>query len=60
MYKTFINRYIYPILVCSKMESKTQTRVATITLTTSLSRESKGINMSRLTEQLELYRQKGH
>ncbi|MCC3381544.1 GTP cyclohydrolase, FolE2/MptA family [Paenibacillus farraposensis] len=30
----------HPILVCSKMEPKTQTSVATITLTTSLPRET--------------------
>ncbi|WP_411828899.1 GTP cyclohydrolase FolE2 [Paenibacillus macerans] len=54
-----ICRVQHPILVCSEMEPGTQTSVATITLTTSLPRESKGINMSRLTEQLERYRQKG-
>lgn len=54
-----ICRVQHPILVCSEMEPATQTSVAKITLATSLPRESKGINMSRLTEQLERYRQKG-
>ncbi|RRJ67174.1 GTP cyclohydrolase I FolE2 [Paenibacillus oralis] len=48
-----------PIRVLSELEPKSQTSIATIALTTSLPRESKGINMSRLTEQLEVYRQQG-
>jgi len=54
-----ICRVQYPIQVCSELEPKVQTSVASLSLTTSLNRESKGINMSRLTEQLELYRQRG-
>ncbi|MEK5357828.1 GTP cyclohydrolase FolE2 [Paenibacillus sp. FSL L8-0709] len=54
-----ICRVQYPIQVCSQLEPKVQTSIASLSLTTSLYRESKGINMSRLSEQLELYRQKG-
>ncbi|MEK5645682.1 GTP cyclohydrolase [Paenibacillus rhizosphaerae] len=53
-----ICRVKHPVLVCSELEPRIQSSIATMTLTTSLPRESKGINMSRLTEQLELYRQK--
>lgn len=49
----------HPIQVHSDIEPKRQTSIATMTLTTSLPQASKGINMSRLTEQLEMYRQKG-
>ncbi|WP_397334123.1 GTP cyclohydrolase FolE2 [Paenibacillus macerans] len=54
-----ICRVRHPVQVCSVLEPGSQTSIATIALTTSLPRESKGINMSRLTEQLELYRRKG-
>lgn len=49
----------HPIRVRSELAPELQTSIATISLATSLYRESKGINMSRLTEQLERYRQKG-
>jgi GTP cyclohydrolase I len=49
----------HPIQVRSELAPRLQTSIATISLATSLRRESKGINMSRLTEQLERYRQKG-
>ncbi|MCM3130475.1 GTP cyclohydrolase FolE2 [Paenibacillus provencensis] len=48
----------HPIQVHSDLETRLQTSIVTISLATSLHRESKGINMSRLTEQLERYRQK--
>ncbi|MDF2646611.1 MAG: cyclohydrolase [Paenibacillus sp.] len=54
-----ICRVQYPIQFRSDLTPKLQTSIATIALATSLHRESKGINMSRLTEQLERYRQKG-
>lgn len=49
----------HPIQVRSALEPKLQTSIATISLATSLRQQSKGINMSRLTEQLERYRQNG-
>jgi GTP cyclohydrolase I len=49
----------HPIQIASALEPRLQTSIAVITLTTSLDRQSKGINMSRLTEQLEVYRQQG-
>ncbi|MCD1257683.1 GTP cyclohydrolase I FolE2 [Paenibacillus athensensis] len=49
----------HPITVYSDIEPIEQTTVASLQLTTSLHREAKGINMSRLTEQLEVYRQEG-
>ncbi|MFB9275513.1 GTP cyclohydrolase FolE2 [Cohnella cellulosilytica] len=49
----------HPIQVRSELAPRLQTSIAAISLATSLRRESKGINMSRLTEQLERYRQKG-
>lgn len=54
-----ICRVQYPIQVCSELEPTIQTSIASLALSTNLNRESKGINMSRITEQLELYRQKG-
>lgn len=49
----------HPVQVHSELAPKLQTSIATISLATSLNREAKGINMSRLTEQLERYRQQG-
>ncbi|GGA29554.1 GTP cyclohydrolase FolE2 [Paenibacillus physcomitrellae] len=46
----------HPIQIRSELIPDIQTTVAELTLTTSLQRESKGINMSRLTELLERYR----
>lgn len=54
-----ISRVRHPVQVESDLKPSSQTSIAEITLTTSLPQESKGINMSRLTEQLELYRQQG-
>ncbi|MEK5645640.1 GTP cyclohydrolase [Paenibacillus rhizosphaerae] len=54
-----ICRVRHPIQIRSEMAPTLQTSIATISLTTSLEQNSKGINMSRLTEQLEQYRQEG-
>ncbi|KAB2336598.1 GTP cyclohydrolase I FolE2 [Cytobacillus depressus] len=48
-----------PVTVISTIEPKTQTSIATFTLTSSIPHDVKGTNMSRFTEQLELYRRKG-
>ncbi|WP_017728222.1 GTP cyclohydrolase FolE2 [Halalkalibacterium ligniniphilum] len=47
----------YPVMLESSIEPTIQTSTATFTLSTSLSSEYKGINMSRLTEQLHEYYQ---
>ncbi|MCK9859651.1 GTP cyclohydrolase FolE2 [Paenibacillus sp. ATY16] len=54
-----ISRVRHPIQIHSETSPAIQTSIATLELTTSLQRESKGINMSRLTEHLESYRRKG-
>lgn len=54
-----ISQVRHPVQIESDLKPSSQTSIATIALTTSLPQESKGINMSRLTEQLELYRQQG-
>ena len=46
----------HPILFRSPLAPAQQTPIASLELTTTLSRDAKGINMSRLTEQLERYR----
>ncbi|QCT03009.1 GTP cyclohydrolase [Paenibacillus algicola] len=54
-----ISRVRHPIQIQSSLAPFVQTSIATLELTTSLKLESKGINMSRLTEHLEAYRHKG-
>jgi GTP cyclohydrolase IB len=54
-----ISNVKYPITVLSEMEPSIQTITGQFRLTTSLRRDSKGINMSRLTEQLDAYYRKG-
>lgn len=49
----------HPAVVHSTLNPTVQTTVANFALTTSLVQNSKGINMSRLTEQLDLYHQQG-
>ncbi|MBB6023770.1 GTP cyclohydrolase I [Paenibacillus sp. JGP012] len=49
----------YPIIVISAKDPEKLSSVGTFSLTTSLNRDSKGINMSRLTEQLEQSRKIG-
>ncbi|MDF1997994.1 GTP cyclohydrolase FolE2 [Peribacillus frigoritolerans] len=48
-----------PVSVISTLEPITQTTIATFTLTSTIPRDVKGTNMSRFTEQLELYRRQG-
>lgn len=48
-----------PVSVTSTLNPKTQSTIATFTLTSTLPRDVKGTNMSRFTEQLELYRRQG-
>ncbi|WP_088011906.1 GTP cyclohydrolase FolE2 [Gottfriedia acidiceleris] len=48
-----------PATLLSKLEPKIQSTIATFTLSCSISSEYKGTNMSRFTEQLEVYRQNG-
>ncbi|KHF41778.1 GTP cyclohydrolase FolE2 [Halalkalibacter okhensis] len=45
----------YPVMIESELAPTTQTTTATFALTTSLEQDFKGINMSRLTEQLHLF-----
>ncbi|WP_010530731.1 GTP cyclohydrolase FolE2 [Lentibacillus jeotgali] len=49
----------HPITVTSNMEPKTQTTIATFEFTSSIDKSSKGTNMSRFTEQLQEFHQKG-
>ncbi|MGG6431529.1 GTP cyclohydrolase FolE2 [Anoxybacillus sp. D401a] len=48
----------HPITIESSMKPHVQTTIGTFTLTTSLNRDEKGINMSRLTELLHEYYEK--
>ncbi|MFP5107450.1 GTP cyclohydrolase FolE2 [Neobacillus sp. C211] len=48
-----------PVTVISTIEPLTQTTIATFTLTSTIPHNVKGTNMSRFTEQLELYRRLG-
>ncbi|WP_144548406.1 GTP cyclohydrolase FolE2 [Bacillus sp. X1(2014)] len=48
-----------PVTVISTIEPLTQTTIATFTLTSTIPHNVKGTNMSRFTEQLELYRRQG-
>ncbi|MDQ0242974.1 GTP cyclohydrolase I [Bacillus fengqiuensis] len=48
-----------PVSVTSTLSPVTQTTIATFTLTSTIPRDVKGTNMSRFTEQLELYRRQG-
>lgn len=45
-----------PVMVTSTLNPTSQTTIGTFTLTSSIPRDAKGTNMSRFTEQLELYR----
>lgn len=45
----------YPVMIESVLAPTTQTTTATFAMTTSLEQDFKGINMSRLTEQLHLF-----
>ncbi|MFF2015602.1 GTP cyclohydrolase FolE2 [Paenibacillus sp. NPDC058177] len=54
-----ITRVKHPLTIHSTMAPHVQTTIASIELTTNLGQKSKGINMSRLTETLESYRQEG-
>lgn len=49
----------HPITIHSDAEPQVQTTIGTFRLMTSLIRDAKGINMSRLTEQLDQYHQEG-
>ncbi|MBD1380765.1 GTP cyclohydrolase FolE2 [Metabacillus arenae] len=48
-----------PVSVISTLEPITQSTIATFTLTSTIPHDVKGTNMSRFTEQLELYRKQG-
>lgn len=48
-----------PVSITSALNPATQTTIASFTLTSTISRDVKGTNMSRFTEQLELYRRQG-
>ncbi|SFA75423.1 GTP cyclohydrolase I [Lentibacillus halodurans] len=49
----------HPITVASNLEPKTQTTVGTFEFSSSIDKSSKGTNMSRFTEQLQAFHQKG-
>ncbi|MDQ0224492.1 GTP cyclohydrolase FolE2 [Metabacillus niabensis] len=48
-----------PIIIESELEPNQQTTIATFKMTSKISYDAKGTNMSRFTEQLETYRQNG-
>jgi GTP cyclohydrolase I len=48
-----------PVTVTSTLNPNVQTTIGTFTLTSSIPCDAKGTNMSRFTEQLELYRKQG-
>ncbi len=48
-----------PIIIESELEPNKQTTIATFKMTSKISYDAKGTNMSRFTEQLETYRQNG-
>ncbi len=49
----------HPIIVPSTIDPKQQTTIGTFKFTSSIDRMSKGTNMSRFTEQLNIYHQQG-
>ncbi|MFB5662512.1 GTP cyclohydrolase, FolE2/MptA family [Alteribacillus sp. HJP-4] len=49
----------YPVTIPAEHSSTKQSTVADFTMSTHLGRHSRGINMSRLTEQLDHYHKKG-
>lgn len=54
-----ISNVKYPVHILSTLSPKEQTTVASFKMTSSISYEAKGTNMSRFTEQLEKYRLNG-
>ncbi|MFT8323285.1 MAG: GTP cyclohydrolase FolE2 [Bacillus sp. (in: firmicutes)] len=54
-----VSNVTHPIHITSSMEPTMQTTIGTFTLTTNLVSNRKGINMSRLTELLQEYHEKG-
>ncbi|MFD2213550.1 GTP cyclohydrolase FolE2 [Metabacillus endolithicus] len=54
-----ISNVKHPIIIHSDLLPKEQTTIATFKMTSKISYDSKGTNMSRFTEQLEQYRQNG-
>lgn len=57
--KVGITKVEHPVTVQAELEPRTQTSIGSFTLTTSLIQDSKGINMSRLTELLDQYHDEG-
>ncbi|MFD1360476.1 GTP cyclohydrolase FolE2 [Lentibacillus salinarum] len=49
----------HPISIASNLEPKTQTTIGTFEFSSSIEKSSKGTNMSRFTEQLQAFHQKG-
>lgn len=49
----------HPITIRSNLNPKEQTTIGTFTFSSSIDKSSKGTNMSRFTEQLQAYHQKG-
>jgi GTP cyclohydrolase I len=54
-----ISNVKHPIMLKSDLNPKQQTTIASFKMTSKISHDSKGTNMSRFTEQLETYRQNG-
>jgi GTP cyclohydrolase I len=54
-----ISNVKYPLIIESDLNPKQQTTIASFKMTSKISHDSKGTNMSRFTEQLEIYRQNG-
>jgi GTP cyclohydrolase I len=54
-----ISNVKHPIMLKSDLNPQQQTTIASFKMTSKISQDSKGTNMSRFTEQLETYRQNG-
>jgi GTP cyclohydrolase I len=54
-----ISNVKHPIIIKSDMNPQQQTTIASFKMTSTISHDAKGTNMSRFTEQLEKYRQSG-
>jgi GTP cyclohydrolase I len=54
-----ISNVKHPIIIESDLNPKQQTTIASFKMTSKISHDSKGTNMSRFTEQLDKYRQNG-
>ncbi|QGQ47623.1 GTP cyclohydrolase FolE2 [Metabacillus sediminilitoris] len=54
-----ISNVKHPVIIKSELNPQQQTTIANVKMTSKISHDAKGTNMSRFTEQLEKYRQSG-